>query len=158
MTRKVRSAMVLVALMGASAVFASTILPRDEPRLPIIPPVSEPAADRIAPVDLTPAAQPPLEALVAALDRPLFTPSRRPPVAAPAAPVELDATLAGVLMTDSEKVALVLQGGAQRAVRLREGDDFLGWSVIRIEQRSLVFGRDGRTERLDLSFTGARAQ
>lgn len=154
MSRRLRDAVLLAALAGASAVFALEIARLGEPApLELGPPsgAAQPAADAFA-LDLPPPV--PLAELAAALERPLFTQSRRPPAAPVAAPSQLDAVLAGVLSDGAEKVAIVVAPGADRALRLREGDVFQGWRVERVEDEAVVLERDGRTERLVLTFRG----
>ncbi len=154
MSRRLRDAVLLVALAGASTAFAAMIL------RPGAPGPSTPAPD---PAPETRAAESftleeprpvPLAELSAALERPLFTRSRRPPEAPVAPPSPLDATLAGVLTDGPEKVAIVTASGAARAFRLREGDVYRGWRVARIEEQAIVLERDGRTERLVLTYKG----
>ena len=153
MSRPLRDLALLASLALLSALFAAVIAGVDRPPPPLAaapPPPSAPseppALPQVEPV--------PLERLSVALQRPLFYESRRPPAAPAAAPRPLDATLAGVLRTEAEKVAIVMaEGGSGRASRLREGDTFRGWQVVRIDDRSVEFERDGRTERLTLSFT-----
>ena len=152
MSRRLRDAVLLAALVGVSAVFAAMILRSDEPRLPAMPPAPAPAPPEAGSFTLPEPRPVPLAELSAALERPLFTSSRRPPAAPVAAPTPLDATLAGVLTDGPEKVAIVMTSGGERALRLREGDRYRGWRVARIEEQAIVLERDGRTERLVLTY------
>lgn len=152
MSRPMRDALLLAALAGLAALFVGAL--RDGGGGG--PPVAEVPPPPVAPVEdaVLPRVEPaPLERLTDALQRPLFYESRRPPAPPAAAPRPLDATLAGVLTTESEKVAIVMPSGAGRAMRLREGDVFGGWQVVRIDDQSVELERDGRTERLSLRFT-----
>jgi hypothetical protein len=95
-----------------------------------------------------------LDALPATRDRPLFSPSRRPPapppvVAMPQAPPRPapSVTLFGVIMDAGEARAIVQAAGQVRRVRI--GDDIEGWKVTQIEQRRLMLSLDGR----EASFT-----
>lgn len=154
MSRQMRDAILLAALVGASALFAVQIARYSEPSLPEPGPAAAPAAPAPASFTLPEPRPLPLDELAAALERPLFVRSRRPPAAPAAPPTPLEATLAGVLTDGAEKVAIVLADSAERALRLREGDMFHGWRVTRIEDHAVVLERGGRTERLVLTFKG----
>lgn len=156
MSRRRRDLVLLAGLAGASALFAATILGGREPVLPEPPPAPAPRQDETADAfDLAKLRPVPLEALAGALERPLFFRSRRPASAPVAAPSRLEATLAGVLTDGAEKLAIVMAANADRPARLREGDLFQGWRVTRIDDVSVLLERDGRTERLVLSFRAA---
>jgi len=156
MSRRLRDFVLLAGLAGASALFVAVILSGGEPALrepPEAPATGQDAAaDSFALAKLQPV---PLEALAGARERPLFSRARRPPTAPAAAPSRLEATLAGVLTDGTEKLAIVLATDADRPARLREGDLFQGWRVTRIDDVSVLLERDGRTERLELSFRAA---
>lgn len=154
MSRRLRNAALLAGLVGLSALFAAAILNNREPALPDLSPAPAPQATAAEPFTLPEIGSMPLEALAEALERPLFTESRRPPAAPAAAPSRLEATLAGVLTNGPEKLAIVLAADANRPARLREGDLFQGWRVTQIDDVSVLLERDGRTERLVLSFKG----
>lgn len=97
----------------------------------------------------------PLEAHYAEIEqRPLFNGDRRPrPVVTPdqakqanqnqPPPMPLNASLAGIIVTAEEKLALVRDNTTQTVMRLREGmplkGDLGGWRVISIEPRRVVF-------------------
>jgi hypothetical protein len=93
-----------------------------------------------------------LERLSATLDRPLFSPSRRPtpaPVAqAPELPVPPapppDLVLSGVVMDGKSARAVVQVGAEKKILRAEIGDNIGGWTVSRIEGRKLVLSLDGR--------------
>ena len=157
MSRRLRDTALLAALAVVSAFFALQIVRFSEPSLPEIgPPPGASAAEPDA--FALPEPEPtPLAGLSAALERPLFVQSRRPPAAPEAPPTRLEATLAGVLTDGPEKVAIVVPGGGDRAVRLNEGDSFRGWRVARIEEDAILLERDGRTERLVLTFRSSPA-
>ncbi|HUF86820.1 MAG TPA: hypothetical protein VMM59_05500 [Thermohalobaculum sp.] len=152
MSRRLRDAVLLATLAGASAVFAAMIFRPGAPALPEPGTIPAPETRAVEPFALPEPRPVPLAQLSAALELPLFTPSRRPPEAPAAAPTPLDATLAGVLTNGPEKVAIVTSSGAARALMLREGDVYRGWRVVRIEDHAIVLERDGRTERLILTF------
>ena len=152
MSRRLRDLVLLGVLGGASAFFALQIARFSEPSPP-----GEAGAVVRAEVTPEPFSLPeprpiPLGEVSAALERPLFVQSRRPPAAPAAPPRRLEATLAGVLTDGPEKVAIVVSGDVDRALRLREGDVFQGWRVTGIEDDAILLERDGRTERLELTF------
>ena len=93
-----------------------------------------------------------LDQLSSTLDRPLFSPSRRPPapppppvaqaVAPPAPPPNL--VLFGVVM-DGEGARAILRTGADKKVqRAQIGDEIDGWKVSQIEARKVVLSLDDR--------------
>lgn len=102
-----------------------------------------------------PLAAQPLDQLAATLDRPLFSPSRRPPpapqsfVQAPA-PAALPSSppivvLLGVVMDGETARAVVRAGADKRLLRAQMGDDIDGWKVVQIDGRKVVLAsQDGR--------------
>ncbi len=93
-----------------------------------------------------------LDRLAATRERPLFSPSRRPPPPSPAPiaspppppPPPPNLTLFGVVMDDEDARAVVQTGPANKIRRVRIGDDIDGWTVSQIEQRRLVLSLDSR--------------
>ena len=159
--------LVLLALWGAQYVFLDAW-----------------RADRMAGLQNTPGQADPLQTLAAELppageaepdavdailrpgdasgfvERPLFTPSRRPhvpeedPVVVEEPPPEpepepLHARLRSVVIVPSGAEIWLEPDDGDR-VRLREGDRHRGWRVARIEHTRAVFERDGRTVELVL--------
>jgi hypothetical protein len=92
-----------------------------------------------------------LERLSATVDRPLFSPSRRPapgPIArAPELPMPPvpppDLVLSGIVM-DGDSARAVVRVGAEKILRTQIGDKIDGWTVSQIEGRKLVLSLDGR--------------
>ena len=93
-----------------------------------------------------------LERLSATVDRPLFSPSRRPPpgpVAQPPQPPVPPApppnlVLSGIVMDGKNARAVVQLGAEKRILHAQIGDNIAGWTVSRIEGRKLVLSLDGR--------------
>lgn len=89
------------------------------------------------------------------VERPLFTPGRRPPPAVAAtppvaeAPPEPPAPVAanGVVLRPAGAVAL-LRLADERVVRAAQGDEVEGWVVARIGAEDVVLSRGGRVLRL----------
>lgn len=107
-----------------------------------------------------------LEDLAATRERPLFTPSRRPPpppapeVAAPepppveAKPVALEPPpfdLVGAVVGHSASFALLRNRQSNEVMRLRLGDEAMGWRVGAVGLRSVSLERDGRVQSLTLA-------
>ena len=99
-----------------------------------------------------------LDQLPATRDRPLFSPSRRPPPRPEAPRVEIVAAIPApaprqppsvVLLgtvTDADGTwALVRAGGAEKITHARLGDEISGWRVSEIEARRLVLSSDDRS-------------
>jgi hypothetical protein len=125
---------------------------------------SEPGAVAIAQTQGSPAAAPSnpvaaqsLDQLSAILDRPLFSPTRRPPAPPPApAPIVQAAeppappppppnlVLFGVVMDGESARAVVRAGADKKLVRAQIGDEIDGWKVSQIEGRKVVLSLDGR--------------
>ncbi len=119
-----------------------------------------------------------LETLAATRDRPLFSPTRRPPpppveVAAPAPAPSTEPVLAkptepepppfdlvGVVVGEVNSYVLLRNRTSNEVVRLRQGDAQDGWRVGQVSLRSAVLERDGRIEQLAIAppaATGAQA-
>ena len=124
----------------------------------------EPGAVAIAETQDPPAAAPSnpvaaqsLDQLSTILDRPLFSPSRRPPAPPPAPPPIVQAAeppappppppnlvLFGVVMDGEGARAVVRSGADKKLVRAQIGDEIDGWKVSQIEGRKVVLSLDGR--------------
>ena len=92
-----------------------------------------------------------LERLSATVDRPLFSPSRRPPgpvAQAPEPPVPPapppNLVFSGVVMDGASARVVVLVGPERRILRAQIGDEIGGWTVSQISGRKLVLSLDGR--------------
>lgn len=109
-------------------------------------------------VPSTRASEPTLESLKATRNRPLFSPTRRPPPArispitpaspGPRPPPQVDLT--GVILGPGERAAIVVVpgGSAPRAVHLGAAID--GWRVTAIAARSIVLSHAGRSVEIRL--------
>ncbi len=111
----------------------------------------------------------PLSSLTATRDRPLFTPSRRPPapsaVAAPphrggrrhrrpAEPERPQLTLVGAIVSDSGGIAIFIDQATNDVVRLRTGQDFSGWVLSSVKGREATLEKDNRSITLALPVPG----
>jgi hypothetical protein len=135
------SAAFFVVLLWAALVAGAAAT--DEPQ--------EPSAAALA----NPVAAQSLDQLSSTLDRPLFSPSRRPPApppppvaqapppsAPPLPPPNL--VLFGVVMDGEGARAVVRSGADKKMLRAQIGDEIDGWKVSQIEGRKLVLSLDGR--------------
>jgi general secretion pathway protein N len=115
------------------------------------------AQDRPAAAPSNPVAAQSLEQLSTILDRPLFSPTRRPPAPPPAPPPIVQAAeppappppppnlvLFGVVMDGEGARAVVRSGADKKLVRAQIGDEIDGWKVSQIEGRKVVLSLDGR--------------
>jgi hypothetical protein len=111
--------------------------------------------ERSAAALANPVAAQPLNQLSTILDRPLFSPSRRPPAPSPAPVVQGPASLAppppppnlvlfGVVMDGEGARAIVRVGADKKLVRAQIGDEIDGWKVSQIEGRKVVLSLGGR--------------
>ena len=113
--------------------------------------------ERSAAAPSNPVAAQSLEQLSTILDRPLFSPSRRPPAPPPAPPPIVQAAeppappppppnlvLFGVVMDGEGARAVVRAGADKKLVRAQIGDEIDGWKVSQIEGRKVVLSLDGR--------------
>ncbi len=98
----------------------------------------------------------PLEDFSGILERPLFSPTRRPPeqgVAAAAAPnSKLQITLVGVIISSEEQIAIVRLKDASSFARLSVGDSFQGWVLDSIEPSRITFLRGDVEEHIQLTY------
>ncbi len=98
----------------------------------------------------------PLDDFSAILERPLFSPTRRPPAqdeaAAPTPDSKLQVTLVGVIISSEEQIAIVRLKDASRFVRLGVGDSFQGWTVYAIEPSRITFRRGDVEDHIELPF------
>jgi len=111
--------------------------------------------ERSAAAAANPVAAQPLDQLSTILDRPLFSPSRRPPAPPPPPVVQAppppappppppDLVLFGVVMDGEGARAVVRAGADKKILRAQIGDEIDGWKVSQIEGRKVVLSLDGR--------------
>ena len=109
----------------------------------------------------------PLSALAATRNRPLFTPSRRPPAPIvanvpppaprpppppppPAVPEHPNLTLVGTVAGENEGVAVFLDQGTHDTVRLRTGEGHSGWILQSVERSTAILQKGDQSETLTL--------
>jgi general secretion pathway protein N len=111
----------------------------------------------------------PLRALSATRERPLFSPSRRPPVPViaaapvvprlpiavkPAAPERPPLALVGTVVSAEKRVAILFNLTTRRVSQVLEGAEESGWRVRLVSPRSVVMEKDDRSVTLDLPKPG----
>lgn len=102
-----------------------------------------------------PPALPPLEALSETVERPLFRPDRRPPTIEEVEEAEPNAesgifSLIGIIVSPTERIALVKVRGSQNVLQLSEGQQANGWTVLQIHPGEVVFESNDQTETIEL--------
>jgi hypothetical protein len=113
----------------------------------------------------------PLRTLSVTRERPIFSPSRRPPppavVAAPyippaaptpPKPAEPDRpllTLVGTVVGETDSIGVFFDQSAKSVIRLRTGQDHTGWILRSVQGREASFQKDNRTAILALPAPGA---
>jgi hypothetical protein len=141
--------------------------------VPVVPPVT--AVRVVAPPTAAPertlSANPlwaiPLTQLSTTRDRPIFSPSRRPPpaavesavVKAPAVrkrePEVPQLALVGTIASNEEGFGIFLDQSTKGALRLKVGEDFQGWKLRAIRGREVTMEKDQRAAVLTLPPPGA---
>jgi hypothetical protein len=115
----------------------------------------------------------PLKQLSITRERPIFSPSRRPPppVAAPVyvapvatrsppKPAEPDrpaVTLLGTIVGGAEGIGVFLESATRTVVRLRMGEDHQGWVLRSVKGREVTLEKAGATTVLELAPPGGDA-
>jgi general secretion pathway protein N len=113
----------------------------------------------------------PLRSLSATRERPLFSPSRRPPapavVAAPFVRPELPPplkpqepdhpllALVGTVVGGTESIGIFFDQSAKSVIRLRTGEGYSGWILRSVQVREATFEKGGRAATLALPASGA---
>jgi hypothetical protein len=110
----------------------------------------------------------PLKQLSATRERPIFSPSRRPPQAAVAAapyvpppapptPIELPRPQLSLVGTITGKVAgfgIFLEQVGDKVLRLKTGETHKGWTLLEVRARQIVLQKDNETITLSLPAPG----
>src|SRR5262249_8799792 len=112
----------------------------------------------------------PVKTLTATRERPIFSPSRRPPpapvIAAPqiappppaksTEPERPSLTLVGTVGGEHEAFGIFLDQSANKIVRLRLGDDHRGWILRQVRGREVMLQKDRETAFLALPPPGSK--
>jgi hypothetical protein len=162
----------LATLRGAAAVATTPMAQDDAEAGPALMNSDKPIhSNEPAPAHETAAGNPlwatPIEALAATRDRPLFSPTRRPPAAVftPAAaappraepieperpPLQLIGTVAG----DTTAIAVFLDQTTKGTIRLLGGQSQYGWVLGAVHRKEVVLQKNGAVVSLPLSSAAA---
>ncbi|MGJ4931262.1 hypothetical protein ACQR1I_17880 [Bradyrhizobium sp. HKCCYLS2038] len=122
-----------------------------------------PLAERLQAPNGNPVQDVPLASLSATRDRPIFSPSRRaasaeaPPavVAAPVAqeppaPEAPQLTLLGTIVNGADGLAILLDPSSTAPLRIRAGTAYQGWTLRRVEARSVTLQKGQEVMELSL--------
>jgi hypothetical protein len=144
-------ALFAAGIAGAWFVYQGLETPSDARRFVAV------AGKQPAGADALPAEQefklPPLRAFEATLQRPVFSPSRRPIAGAPVVlSQDLAIKLQGTTGVDAEKRALLVPEGGGEALQLREGEEYQGWTLSEVGGQHVIFRREEEEVRLDVDF------
>jgi hypothetical protein len=110
----------------------------------------------------------PLKQLSNTGDRPIFSPSRRPPPAVvdrpfvapvaprvqPKPPERPTLTLLGTIAGEGNGLALFMETTTQTVIRLRTGEAHEGWALRSVHGRAAMLEKDNRTETVTLPDPG----
>ena len=109
----------------------------------------------------------PLTQLSGTRDRPIFSPSRRPaPVVADTEPVVVKPpprkkeiqppplSLVGTIASDDESFGIFIDQSTKTALRLKVGEDYQGWKLLRIRGREVTMQKDQQAAVLTLPQPG----
>ncbi len=113
----------------------------------------------------------PLTKLSDTRERPIFSPSRRPPptIAAavpvqkappPPRPVRIEPpqlALVGTISSDNQSFGIFIDQSSKAALRLRIGEDYQGWKLQSVQGRDATLQRDQQTAVLSLAQPGTGA-
>jgi general secretion pathway protein N len=103
----------------------------------------------------------PLSSLKATRERPLFSPSRRPPAMASAAPEPSKPLvvagpnrprllLVGAIAGDTESIAIFIDEATKSVIRLRTGESHAGWELQAVNGQQVTLLNDRQTMVLSL--------
>ena len=156
------------ARVGSPATLAVWTHPavRDLAQVVTAPPAPEPAAERA--LSANPLWAIPLTALSGTRDRPIFSPSRRPPApaVAPAAASKVAAApkprererpqlnLVGTIASGEEGFGIFMDQSTKAAVRLKVGEDYQGWKLRSVQGREAILEKDQLVYTLELPQPG----
>src|SRR5579871_4460488 len=110
----------------------------------------------------------PLKGLSSTRERPIFSPSRRPPPPAVAAPIlqaqspppkqprieRPELSLVGTVTGEEESFGIFIEQTTKAPLRLKIGEDYQGWKLRGVRAREVTLERDARAEILTLPHPG----
>lgn len=152
------SALLLVLVLGLSAVVLAQLRPGAAERAPVERRI---VTEAIASAGPSPAPLPALVDLTETLDRPVFSPTRRPPQAAAtpvaeAAPMRPDAApppamkLSAVVIDAGRRFALLQRFPAGDMVRVAQGDTVDGWTLSEVRADGVTLRQEDQRHEIVL--------
>ena len=184
--RRIAAALVGCAVAAAAPVARAAndpraLDPRDDDSVRSLPPMLGPEASAPLPSGREPAVRGnplwaiPVQSLHATRDRPLFSPSRRPPmpaaiapvvepvktVAAPPEPEQPPLNLLGVVTGSADAgsadgIAVFINTTTHDIIRLRTGEGHDGWILQSVSSREVVLEKNHRTAVVALPAVGQK--
>jgi hypothetical protein len=151
---------------GSPAVTAAPLTP-PVTTVRVVAPPTGPAPERVQ--SANPLWAIPLAQLSATRERPIFSPSRRPPPSAVAAepaivkapvvrkkePEAPQLVLVGTIASEEEGFGIFLDQSTKGALRLKLGEDYQGWKLQAIRGREVTMEKDQQAAVLTLPQPGA---
>lgn len=99
----------------------------------------------------------PLTSLTATRERPIFSPTRRPPpVLVKPAPTQAASTgqpslaLVGAIAGENEGIAIFLDGATKNIIRMKTGESHGGWTLRAVKAREAILENEQETATLTL--------
>ncbi len=102
---------------------------------------------------------PPIEQFAAIVERPIFTATRRTarrqPVA-PSAPASSGGLflgryqVVGVVVAPGNRLVLLKRPGGAETIRLKEGEEIDGWTLVNVTRDDVVLESGGRREKIEI--------
>jgi len=103
---------------------------------------------------------PPLEQFAAIVERPIFTATRRSARRPPAAPSSEPASsgglilgryqVIGVVVAPDNRMLLLKRLGGAETIRLKEGEEIDGWTLVDVTRDDVVLESGGRREKIEV--------
>jgi hypothetical protein len=152
-------------LPATSSVISAQLPAREQAQVVTAPPAPASAPERA--LSANPLWAIPLTALSGTRDRPIFSPSRRPPApaVAPAAAPKVAApkirererpqlNLVGTIASGDQGFAIFLDQSTKAALRLKVGEDYQGWKLRSVQGREAILEKGEQVFTLELPEPG----
>ena len=97
----------------------------------------------------------PIEKFSAIIDRPIFSPSRRPATKQPGSEEQQQRSnlaLFGIAISAGEQIALVGVEHGTGLIRMKKGEAFSGWVLVDIERNRVLLRKGTVDEALELNY------
>ena len=145
------------ALLGAICLGLAALLYHEFNALETSANPEEPAAARmVQPLSQEKTfAMAPIEKFSAIIDRPIFSPSRRPATKQPGSEEQQQRSnlaLFGIAISAGEQIALVGVERGTGLIRMKKGEAFSGWVLVDIEGNRVLLRKGSVDEALELNY------